>query len=159
MLCPLTSIHNTSVLDNAIKKINFNGETNIGDALDKAFDQITNAGKGEKTVIILLTDGENTAPYKQNHLKFKKINSPIYTIGLKGNLDNAFLNEIAESTGGKYYNIPESFQIQDIYFEVVNKEENRKIFISQDILLDPFQTIKVPFHPDTTIRKLNIVYY
>ena len=159
ILCPLTSVHNTSLLNKAISQINDNGETNIGDALDKALKELINTKPDEKNITILLTDGVNTIPYNNNHLKFKKLNSPVYTIGLAGNVNDALLNSIAESTGGIYYSIANSFRIQNLYLKIIGKEINKKIFFSEDIILKPNQVTNIPFYPDKTIKKLNIFSY
>ena len=47
----------------------------------------------------------------------------------------------------------------DIYLKIVNKEANKKIFISEEINLKPYQTTNIPFYPDRTIKKLNIFSY
>lgn len=157
-LCPLTSLHNRSVIEKAINEIDAMGETNIGDGLDKAFEQIKSA-KNEKNIVILLTDGENNAPYFNNHLKFKKAGVPVYTIGLTKNVDNKFLNTIAETTGGEYYKIPKSFNIQNVYADIIHKEINQKIFIDQTFRLAPHTQTNVSFKADRKMIKLNIFSY
>lgn len=158
-LIPLTGIGNLPLLEQALGLIDANGETSIGEGLDKAFDEAQKTDRKKKTVVILLTDGENTAPYSRNHIRFKDLRCPIYTIGLKQNVNNQFLSEIASSTGGEYYKIFDSFKIQKIYSEIIHKELNKKIFLSAEVTLGPGRATNIPFLPDRTMNKINIVSF
>ncbi|MDD5067213.1 MAG: VWA domain-containing protein [bacterium] len=155
-LIPLTGIENLYLLEKALALIDANGETNIGDGLDKALEELKKAGKECRTIVILLTDGENTAPYFKNHLKFRDFQTSVYTVGLKQNVNNVFLNEIAESTGGEYFKIPDSFKIQNVYSEIINREVNRKVFFSSELVLRPGQATNITFSPDRSMKKMNL---
>jgi len=157
IVLPLTYVYKLKNIKNILAKIDSNGETNISDALRKAYNLVLKEKNKKQTVIILLTDGYNTSIYKNEHLKFKKFKIPIYTIGLKENVDNKLLNKIATDTSGKYFKIPESFEIQKIYFKIVNEKINKKILFSRDIDVDPYKITKFAYKNNKNLAKLNIL--
>ena len=108
--------------------------TAIGDAIGLAIKRL-NGKSAEKQVLILLTDGANTAgevpPVKAAKLAAKQ-NLKIYTIGIgaatretggfffkqtvKNNeIDEKTLNEIADITGGKYFRAHNTKELNQIY--------------------------------------------
>lgn len=109
-------------------------ETAIGDAIGMAIKQQRHSG-GE-TVLVLLTDGSNTAgnvpPRKAAKLAADQ-KLRIYTIGVGGRprtvqgllgprpidpsaqLDEATLRDIAEITGGRYFRADDQEQLEQIY--------------------------------------------
>ncbi|RDH81726.1 MAG: BatB protein [endosymbiont of Galathealinum brachiosum] len=108
--------------------------TAIGDAIGLAIKRL-NGKSADKQVLILLTDGTNTAgevpPLKAAELAAKE-NLKIYTIGIgaasrevgsfmfkrtvKNNeIDEKTLNEIAEITGGKYFRAHNTKELNKIY--------------------------------------------
>jgi len=108
--------------------------TAIGDAIGLAIKRL-NGKSAEKQVLILLTDGANTAgevpPLKAAELAAKQ-NLKIYTIGIgaashergglffkqtvKNNeIDEKTLNEIAVITGGKYFRAHNTQELNKIY--------------------------------------------
>lgn len=109
-------------------------ETALGDAIGMAIKRLRDAA-GE-TVLILLTDGANTAgsvkPKKAAELAAQQ-GLRIHTIGVGGKpratrglfgmqminpaaeLDEATLKQIADSTGGRYYRATDKETLQDIY--------------------------------------------
>lgn len=157
--CPLTSVHETAILGEAVRQIDASGETAIGDGLDKAYNQVVQGREKNKTgkfAVILLTDGENNGPWSDNHLAFKKAGVPVYTIGLKQEVNSAFLQKIASDTGGEYFQIPDSFRIQNIYYEIINRENNKRTFFSRDMTLRPGQTTNFSFKSGRQLVKLNV---
>ncbi|MBI3972031.1 MAG: VWA domain-containing protein [Chloroflexi bacterium] len=80
-------------------------------------------------VILLLTDGENTAgvPPLDATRKAREINVPIFTIGMGsrggglgfrrggGGIDEPLLQEIAAQTGGQYYHAPGGGELRRVY--------------------------------------------
>ena len=108
--------------------------TAIGDAIGLAIKRL-NGKSADKQVLILLTDGANTAgevtPLQAAELAAKE-NLKIYTIGIgaatrevgnfmfkqtiKNNeIDEKTLNEIAELTGGKYFRAHNTEELNKIY--------------------------------------------
>ncbi len=110
-------------------------KTAIGDALGLAVKRLQQR-PGDKKVLILLTDGANTAgtiePLKAAELA-TEINLSIYTIGVgadrmvvnsffgnrvvnpSADLDETSLQKIAELTGGRYFRARESQDLEKIY--------------------------------------------
>jgi Ca-activated chloride channel family protein len=110
-------------------------KTAIGDALGLAVKRLQQR-PGDKKVLILLTDGANTAgtiePLKAAELA-TEINLSIYTIGVgadrmvvnsffgnrvvnpSADLDETTLQKIAELTGGRYFRARESQDLEKIY--------------------------------------------
>ncbi len=113
-------------------------KTAIGDAITLAVKRIYDQGAmGEEQVLILLTDGANTAgeidPIKAAELA-QQIGLRIYTIGIgaeqmmvssltggirsvnpSADLDEEALTRIAELTGGQYFRAKDTAGLQDIY--------------------------------------------
>ena len=113
-------------------------KTAIGDAITLAVKRIHDQGEeGGEQVLILLTDGANTAgeidPVKAAELA-QQIGLRIYTIGIgaeqmvmssitggmrrvnpSADLDEETLTEIAALTGGRYFRAKDTAGLQDIY--------------------------------------------
>jgi Ca-activated chloride channel family protein len=113
-------------------------KTAIGDAITLAVKRIHDqGGAGGEQVLILLTDGANTAgeidPIKAAELA-QQIGLRVYTIGIgaeqmvvssitggmrrvnpSADLDEATLTQIAELTGGRYFRAKDTAGLQDIY--------------------------------------------
>ena len=113
-------------------------KTAIGDAITLAVKRIHDQGaEGGEQVLILLTDGANTAgeidPLKAAELA-QQIGLRIYTIGIgaeqmvvssitggmrrvnpSADLDEETLTRIAELTGGRYFRAKDTAGLQDIY--------------------------------------------
>jgi Ca-activated chloride channel family protein len=113
-------------------------KTAIGDAITLAVKRIHDQGEdADEQVLILLTDGANTAgeidPLKAADLA-QQIGLRIYTIGIgaeqmvvssitggmrrvnpSADLDEATLTQIADMTGGRYFRAKDTAALQDIY--------------------------------------------
>ncbi|MDH5711093.1 MAG: VWA domain-containing protein [Gammaproteobacteria bacterium] len=114
--------------------------TAIGDAIGLAIKRFVEKENNDDRVLILLTDGVNTAgelePHKAAELAASK-GMKIYTIGV-GNqytrareLDEKTLRDVAETTGGKYFrahNIEELQQIYQLLDELEPVEKDRQSY-------------------------------
>ncbi len=113
-------------------------KTAIGDAITLAVKRIYDQeASGDEQVLVLLTDGANTAgevdPIKASELA-AQIGLRIYTIGIgaeqmvvssitggmrrvnpSADLDEETLTQIAENTGGRYFRAKDTAGLQDIY--------------------------------------------
>ncbi len=113
-------------------------KTAIGDAITLAVKRLHDAGDdAEEQVLILLTDGANTAgsvpPLRAAELA-QQVGLRIYTIGIgaesmvissvfggtrrtnpSADLDEETLTQIANSTGGRYFRAKDTAGLQDIY--------------------------------------------
>jgi Ca-activated chloride channel family protein len=128
--------------------------TAIGDALSLAVDKLNrlqDQSEIESRVIILLTDGENTAGEiepKQAAELAKTMGIKVYTIGVgtKGqapypvrvspqgtilvrpvevNIDEKTLRAIAELTGGRYFRATDTESLEEIYAEIDQMEKTQ----------------------------------
>jgi Ca-activated chloride channel family protein len=112
--------------------------TSIGDAIGLAVKRLKE-GQGEKQILILLTDGANTAgqltPLKAAELAARE-GLKIYSIGIgadameirnfffrrtinpSAELDEETLTAIAEKTGGRYFRARNMEQLAEIYTEL-----------------------------------------
>ena len=113
-------------------------KTSIGDAIGLAVKRLKE-GEGEQQILILLTDGANTAgqlaPLKAADLAARE-KLKIYTIGIgademqvrsffyrqtinpSADLDEKTLTSIAEKTGGRYFRAHDTEQLAEIYAEL-----------------------------------------
>lgn len=134
--------------------------TAIGDAISLAVDKLNNlenrqAEQIKSKVVILLTDGENTAgeiePEAAAELA-KTMGVKVYTIGVgtrglapypvrrfdgritiqqeRVNIDEATLRKIAETTGGKYFRATDTESLEAIYDEI-NQLETTEVETQQ----------------------------
>lgn len=148
--CPLTIDH--SVLKNLLKQIKsglIEDGTAIGMGLATAVDRLRNS-KAKSKVIILLTDGVNNSgiisPLTASDLA-KSMGIKVYSIGVgtRGKapypmqtpfgiqyvnmdveIDEALLQNISRSTGGKYFRATNNKSLEEIYTEI-DKMEKTKI--------------------------------
>lgn len=114
MVCGLTDDKTT--LENAIHGIYADGGTNIAGGLDAAIGTLQSSVGGK--AIILLSDGvdENAAEGAiENSIRSAMTNGiPVYTVGF-GEIDEAYLTGIAESTGGRFFRASSTAELVDIY--------------------------------------------
>ncbi len=162
-LCPLTLDHDHLVktLDSTqVATTNAEAATAIGDALALSVERLRlieqqrdldDTRKIKSKIVILLTDGENTAgdfePLQAAEMA-AAFGIKVYTIGVgtKGmapmpstdifgrramrampvNIDEDTLREIAEATGGQYFRATDTNSLQEIY-ATINELEKTKI--------------------------------
>ncbi len=120
--------------------------TSIGDAIGLAVKRLKE-GQGESQILILLTDGANTAgqltPLKAAELAARE-GLKIYTVGIgadamevrsfffretinpSADLDEDTLSAIAEKTGGRYFRARDTEQLAEIYAELDRLEPVEK---------------------------------
>lgn len=119
---PLTFDRTTVRILLAEAVVNLAGRaTAIGDAIGLAIKRFSDH-KGDDRILILLTDGMNTAgeitPKKAAELAAKK-DLKIYTIGIgdrgSRDLDEKTLHAIAEATDGRYFRAHNIEELQQIY--------------------------------------------
>lgn len=109
---------------------NFTG-TYIGNAISNSLKQFSDDENINRKYMLLLTDGKDTSEvngYNGELLKItikeaKAKGIKIYTIGLGDVIDEKVLNEIATSTGGKYYFASTADDLANI-FDLISAELN-----------------------------------
>jgi hypothetical protein len=98
------------------------GQTSVGDALNTALPQLTGV---DSPVVVLLTDGvTNRGPSTEEILttiiqQFIDADIKIYTVGFgeAGDLDEGFLKQLAEKTGGQYFYADSAWNLQNIFIK------------------------------------------
>ncbi|MBQ6862646.1 MAG: VWA domain-containing protein [Clostridia bacterium] len=113
-----TSDH--TVLNNAINRINSSGGTDLSRGMDLALKQFTDVDYTNTDVykyIIMLTDGQGS--YSSSYTQIAIDNDiVVYTVGLGSGVDQKLLEQIATSTGGKYYFASTSTDLYEIYEKI-----------------------------------------
>jgi len=103
-------------LDERIGKLTADGGTAYYDAIYEAVDIL--GGVSGRKVVLALTDGidehsnrsrSSVVDYALDH------NVVLYTIGLGANVKGWVLKEMAQDTGGQYYEEPSSSELADLY--------------------------------------------
>lgn len=127
--------NNYSSVKTKIDSLAANGWTCIECGIKKANQEIAaHQREGIKNVVVLLTDGranvvEGSSKTVSNSVAEQKAidaakagntanNTIFYTIGLGNDVNGAFLEKIADLTGGKYYASPTTDQLNSIYTEI-----------------------------------------
>ncbi|MFN8674418.1 MAG: VWA domain-containing protein [Candidatus Sericytochromatia bacterium] len=149
--CPLTL--DTNMLKDFVNNIEIGmagDQTAIGNALALSVNRLKDT-KGKSNVVVLLTDGSNTAgrilPDKAVEIA-KTFNIKVYTVGVgnpdnegkvpflvegflgaevkyaKADLDEKTLKNIAEKTSGKYYRAKSQEELSKIYADIDKLEKN-----------------------------------
>jgi Ca-activated chloride channel family protein len=123
---PLTYDRDTikTYLDETVLRL-IGDRTAIGDAIGLAVKRYEEKETSNR-VLVLLTDGQNTAgnlrPELAKELALNE-NVTIYTIGVGSfrgaqDLDEALLTDLAKSTGGRYFRAHSTEEMQNIYKEL-----------------------------------------
>lgn len=150
---PLTT--DKSIVLNALKTVQFSdllqGGTAIGMGLSTAVNRLKNSNAKSK-VVILLTDGVNNAGFIDPKIATDlamEFDIKVYTIGVGSNgtalspvallpngqfqygrvpveIDEQLMQQIAETTGGKYFRATDNQKLEAIYDEI-NKLEKTEI--------------------------------
>ena len=152
--CPLTTDHAVLInLFNGVKYGLIHDGTAIGLGLANAINRIKD-GKAKSKIIILLTDGSNNcgdiAPITAAEIA-KTFGIRIYTIGvgtkgivnipvptpmgvqyqqMQSDFDSKSLQDIANLTGGKYYNATDNSKLRHIY-QSIDQLEKTKISVRE----------------------------
>ena len=124
-----TFTNDKSSLINAINNINTGGSTSVYDAVIESVNQV--ATQSGRKAIILLTDGldnnsSNTIDDAVNIAN--QVNVPIFSIGLgisSGSQGEQNLQYLSQNTGGRYYNAPNSSDLQQIYQLIAQQLQNQ----------------------------------
>lgn len=148
--CPLTTDH--QMLQNLLKDVDeglLESGTAIGMGLSTAVIRLKDSD-AKSRVVILLTDGDNNSGFIDPMTATeaaKQFGIRVYTIGVGKNgmapyrvkgpfgnyqivqqevkLDEELLKQIANSTGGKYYNVKNTGALEQVYEEIDQLEKTR----------------------------------
>ena len=110
---------NRDDIKNAVEAIDNVGGTDIGLGLKAAYNELESSSQPNKKAAVLLTDGKDIYNYYNNEASlYKDKGWPIYTIGLGDDTDPDLLQDIADTSGGKYFPLTDSSQLENVYFEI-----------------------------------------
>lgn len=138
-------------LNYAIDSLYSNGATALYDAIWRGLDDTAEEANSRKAIVALTDGGENSSSYDHggsywgdpdNSLLIahsQSLNIPVYTIGLAGynftrekvvrnyTTTEADLQEIAVETGGEYFYVPTSAELENIYQKITMRVEQQYI--------------------------------
>ncbi len=163
----LTSMNDKTNRENIkkeISEIKRYGNTDIGMALDYGTSLFEGRVKdNNRPVIVLFSDGEtdlnnsvtgrtmadSLADENRAYEKLKKINCPVYTVGISknGGLNTEYLQKIADNTNGKKYEIQNSDELLNVFNNLFTDVTGTKVITKNPIIStgEPQQiNIKIP---------------
>ncbi len=109
--------------------VNQVGGTYIGAGIEYATSQVTVTNNSGKDIVVLLTDGRNSAsfsPVTDQQLNQETLAQAsdaasegvtVYTVGL-GNVNDTLLTQVANTTGGTYYPIGDDDELEDTFEDI-----------------------------------------
>ncbi|OPA74582.1 hypothetical protein BVG16_22715 [Paenibacillus selenitireducens] len=131
---PFTPVNNQAAKDEIMAKIDAlqqtNGGTNIALSLDEAMKQIQEKGTAQRgTMVILLSDGFSEIDTNQVLAKYEQNQIAINTIGLSlvNPEGTALLQQIADRTGGQYYDVTKADDLSLVFQKIYDNLGNRTL--------------------------------
>lgn len=117
------------------------GNTNMGEAIDSAYDEINSTKKpARKAAVILLSDGEDNFGLNKKFDKtlspFKNSNISIYTIGMSNENNFTTLKKIAKDTHGEYYNVKNASDLKGTFSKIYYATQQRLLVDRRDGLTE-----------------------
>lgn len=110
--------------------INEGDGTPLYDAIYKGARLARKDATNDRRVVIVMTDGvdsdrqgnveKGSTIYDRNSIieELRQLNVPVFTVGLGDEIDSAFLQRVANTTGGTYQNAPQGSDLARIFTEV-----------------------------------------
>ncbi len=97
------------------------GGTALYDAIYTGMLEVISNGINQCRAVIVMTDGQDGSSTRTPEEIISRANRnhiPIYTIGIGSSINPVVLTNIAEQTGGRYYQQPQQSVYHDIYAEI-----------------------------------------
>lgn len=149
-LTPMSNETDRNMLKSEIDKMTRSGSTDIGMAINYGIDIfLSDPKEGSVPKIVLVSDGETDLTYTRTgrtyadsqqdeesaYDKSKKINCPIYSIGISrdGSLNTQYLNKIASNTGGKQYDIQNSGMLLSSFADIFSDVTSTDIVLKSSV--------------------------
>jgi len=162
VVSPLTSI-NSEATKNAIKNqidtIYSDGSTAMGDAAQKALNDLLALGTTDDTkVVFLLTDGmSNTGIDPLSVIPgYQSAQIPLFTFAYGSDADQTTLKDIAEATGGQFYFSPTTLsEITKVFNDAQQQASQSKSLTAASSTLDQLQSFYFPV--DSTLKRLDLI--
>lgn len=113
-----------TTLKNAINSLSMGNMTALYDAIVYSISDIT-VEDGAKCVIAFTDGMENNSHSTKSYVieKAKQYDIPVYIIGIGSGVSNYDLTDIAEQTGGQYWNINNVSSMDQIYNEIYQAQK------------------------------------
>ena len=132
---------NRNGIKSAIGLIDSIGGTNISRGLLVGHDELNSSTQAYRKAAVLLTDGQGF--YNNEADLYKDEGWPIYTIGLGYNTNPELLEEIANKTCGKYFELTDPNQLQSVYFEIAAQIAGGSVIASESSIMSTGDTYSV----------------
>ncbi len=160
-LCDFTG--DKSIISAAINRIRTIGPaydgTSVERAIMMALDSFTEDSQDDRNIIIMLTDGisTDTAGYSLSDIlnKAQAKNVTIMTISLGSNIDRVLLQNIADSTGGKYFPISDANALEGLYSTLIATMSNDIVDEDDDGTPDSYSLYDTGFRAEENGFKFN----
>lgn len=173
-LTDINSISDKKDLKGSIDQLPYDGDTDMGLALQKGYELLqSGADDGNQKAILFLTDGkidlgdsktrsdENSYNDTQDVVnKAASDGIPIYTIGLNsdGNVDEDMLSDIAKNTSGRSYLVDSVDNLPEIFDEIFADFINSNIIPLGDFETNGKDFTDIPFSiSNNSVLEANII--
>jgi Ca-activated chloride channel homolog len=161
---PFTS--DMAKLEEGVARIDSRGGTALRDAVSMSIDHLTAEGKRDKKVLLLISDGADTASVSTTAEKIlektQKSGALIYSIGLLADEDRRearrakrFLDMITKASGGAAYYPDALSEVEEVADQVANDIRNQYVIAyspSNQALDGTYRQIKVTAGNRFTVR-------
>ncbi|WP_411679519.1 vWA domain-containing protein [Clostridium thailandense] len=116
---------------------NAKGNTNMREALLKAYDEIKSSeNSGRNAMVILLSDGGDTydlaQKFDETMKPFKSNGIPIYTIGMLSENNFYILKKISRESNGNYYSVKEVKDLKGVFNKIYMDMQQRLLVDKRD---------------------------
>lgn len=144
--------HDANKLESSIRGLDADGGTNIGRAIQMAFDTLKKRPGGAKGML-LLTDG--MGDYQGQANLFTQEGWRIFTIGLAGQTNLDLLTSMAAQTGGAFFHAKSAGDLPR-FFDVISASlMNQHYLLSEKSRINPGQTLTYPFLVDPSVDSID----
>ncbi len=124
-------------------------------ALEQCMNEFSSSSDGKyRNIIVMLTDGESDESNPKSIDELAQIaedkNITILTVGLGREVDRSWLQELAYSTGGKYYSASDANALDDVYKQIVTTLNYDIVnYSDSDDTINGYSLYNTGFDPDT----------
>jgi hypothetical protein len=137
-----------SAIYTAIERVGAYYNTNIRAGVQMGFEQLSASTQPNARAAVLLSDGEHNTggDYTDaDHQRFVDNGWPIYTVGLHvgGTAGEALLRDIAQDTGGQYFNLMDASQLVAAYNDVRSRVQCGQKQLENTLPVALGQTVEV----------------
>lgn len=157
-----------------IERLSYEGDTDIGLALQKGYDILQNAPvTNNQKAILFFTDGKIDLPGSMNRTeqnsrddslqvasKAAASGVPIYSIGLNsnGNVDQELISILSNDTRGRWYIVDSAEKLPEFFNEIFADFINSNIIPLGSFETDGINYVDIPFKiPNNSVLEANLI--